>query len=102
MDLDETVAFVEARKTGKGDLVLLGGVPLASQANGVQVQGKCWRCGPEEHNGKAFTSKCQKCSQVGHFTKVYKKTVDKKTKEEQVTTNTVQIMHSTMGTADSA
>ena len=51
---------------------------------------------------KAYTSKCQKCSQVGHFTKVYKKTVDKKTKEEQVTTNTVQIMHSTMGTADGA
>ena len=69
MDLDETVAFVEARETGKGDLVLLGGVPLASQANGVQVQGKCWRCGPEGNNGKAFTSKCQKCSQVGHFTK---------------------------------
>ena len=51
---------------------------------------------------KAYTFKCQKCSKVGHFTKVYKKTVDKKTKEEQVTTNTVQIMHSTMGTADGA
>ena len=38
IDLDETVAFVEDRETGKRDLVLLGGVPLASQANGVQVQ----------------------------------------------------------------
>ena len=38
MDLDETVAFVEDREMGKRDLVLLGGVPLASQANGVQVQ----------------------------------------------------------------
>ena len=37
MDLDETVAFDEARETGKRDLVLLSGGPLASQANGVQV-----------------------------------------------------------------
>ena len=35
MDLDETVAFVEARETGKHDPVLHGGGPLASQANGV-------------------------------------------------------------------
>ena len=49
---------------------------------------------------KAYNSKCQKCSQVRHFTKVCKKTVEKKTKEEQVTTSTVQIMHSTVGTAD--
>ena len=49
---------------------------------------------------KAYNSKCLKCSQVCHITKVCKKTVKKKTKEEQVTTNTVQIMHSTMSTAD--
>ena len=49
---------------------------------------------------KAYNSKCQKCSQVGHFTKVCKKMVEKKKKEEQITTNTVQIMHSTVGTAD--
>ena len=30
MNLDETVAFVEARETGKRDLVLLGGVPFQS------------------------------------------------------------------------
>ena len=34
------------------------------------------------------------------ITKVCKKTVEKKTKEEQVTTTTVQIMHSTVGTTD--
>ena len=52
MDLDETVAFMEARETGKRDLVLLNGGPYASQVNGVQVQGKCWRCGQERHSGK--------------------------------------------------
>ena len=72
----------------------------------------CWRCGQEDHNGKAphairktlckaFTSKGQKCSQVGHFSKFCKKTPDKKTKEEPVKANTVSVMHSTVGTKSS-
>ena len=93
MDLDETVTFVEARETGKQDLVLLNGGPSSSQVNGVQVQGKCWRCGQEGHSCrapasvrkttcKAYNSTCLKCSQVGQYTKVCKKNGEKKTKEE--------------------
>ena len=94
MDLDETVAFVEARETGKPNLVLLSGGHPPARLTGSRCRASaCWRCGQEGHNGKAppsirktvckaYTSKCKKCSQVGHFTKVCKKTVDKKTKEE--------------------
>ena len=94
MDLDETVAFVEARETCKRYLVVLNGGPSSSQVNGIQVQGMCWRFGQEGHSGKApapirkttcktYKSKRLKCSQVRH-----------------VTTNTVQILHSTVSTAD--
>ena len=38
MDLDETVAFVEAREIGKRDLLLLGGGPFSGQVNTVHVQ----------------------------------------------------------------
>jgi hypothetical protein len=38
MDLDETVAFVEAREIGKRDLLLLGGGPFSGQVNTVQVK----------------------------------------------------------------
>ena len=111
MNLDDSVAFVKAREIGKRDLLLLGEGPSSGQVNAVHVQGKCWRCGQEGHSGKApasvrkmtckaYNSKCLKCRQVGHYTKVCKKTVEKKTKEEHVTTNTVQIMHSTVSTAD--
>ena len=35
--LDKTVGFVEARETGKRDLVILGGGPSSSQVNRIQV-----------------------------------------------------------------
>jgi hypothetical protein len=36
--LEETQAFMEARETGKRDLVLLSGGPSSSQVNAVKVQ----------------------------------------------------------------
>ena len=92
-------------------MLLLGGGPSSGQVNAVQVQGKCWRCGQESHSGrapvsvrkttcKAYNSTCLKCCHVGHYTKLCKKNGEKKTKEEEVTANTVQIMHSTMSTTN--
>jgi hypothetical protein len=46
---------------------------------------------------KAFNSTCKNCGQVGQYTSVCKKPGDKKTKEEEVTANSVQIMHSIIG-----
>ena len=90
-------------------MLLLGGGPSSGHFNAVQVQGKCWRCGQESHSGrapvsvrkttcKAYNSTCLKCCHVGHYTKLCKKNGEKKTKEEEVTANTVQIMHITMST----
>ena len=42
MNLEDTVAFVEAREIGKRDVQLLGGGPPSGQVNAVLVQGKCW------------------------------------------------------------
>ena len=56
MDLEETQAFMEARETGKRDLVLLSGGPSSGQVNAVKVQGKCWQCGQVGHSGKAPAS----------------------------------------------
>jgi hypothetical protein len=41
MNLEDTVAFVEAREIGKRDVQLLGGGPPSGQVNAVLVQGKC-------------------------------------------------------------
>ena len=54
MDLDETLAFLEAREIGKRDLLLLGRGPFSGQVN--TVQSKCWRCGQEGHSGRAPAS----------------------------------------------
>ena len=91
MNLEDTVAFVEAREIGKQDVQILGGGPSCGQINAVLVQGKCWRCGQEGHNGrapapvrkascKAFNSTCKKCGLVGHYIGVCKKHGDKKIK----------------------
>ena len=43
INLEDTVAFVEAREIGRRDVQLLGGGPSSSQVNAVLVQGRCWR-----------------------------------------------------------
>ena len=47
---------------------------------------------------KAYNSTYLKCSQVGHYTKVCKKNGEKRTTEEELTANTVQIMCTTIST----
>jgi hypothetical protein len=49
---------------------------------------------------KAYNYTCLKSSQVSHYTKVYKKNGEKKTKEEEVTTNTVQSSVQSVGQQD--
>ena len=76
------------------------------------VQGKCCRSGQAGHNGKAppairkslckaFDAKCQKCRQAGHYSKFCKKPPEKIPKEASVKSNTVSVMHSTVGTTSS-
>ena len=41
INLEDTVAFVEAREIGKQDVQILGGGPSSGQVNAVLVQGNC-------------------------------------------------------------
>ena len=41
MNLEDTVAFVEAREIGRRDVQSLGGGPSSSQVNTVLIQGRC-------------------------------------------------------------
>ena len=53
MNLEDTVAFVEAREIGRRDVQSLGGGPSSSQVNTVLIHGRCWRCNQEGHSGRA-------------------------------------------------
>ena len=85
MTVDNTVAVVEARETGKNSVKILSGGGLSSgQANRLHEKavagdlGKCKYCG-RKGNGKspnfdlkkascaAFDHKCKKCNRKGHF-----------------------------------
>jgi hypothetical protein len=91
-----TLAFVEAREIGKRDVQMLGGGPSSGQVNAVLVQGRCWKCKQEGHSGRA-QAHVRKISCKAFNSSVCKKAGDKKTKDEEVTSNSVQFMHSTMG-----
>ena len=91
MNLEETVAFVEAREIGRRDVQSLGGGLLSGQVNAVLIQGRCWRCNQEGHRGraqahirkiscKAFNATYKKCNLVGHYTSVCKRG-EKRTKD---------------------
>ena len=67
MNLEDTIAFAEARETNRQDAKSLG-----------ERQTRCWRCGEEGHSGRtqkdirrtscdAFNTMCEKCNKVGHF-----------------------------------
>ena len=97
------MAFVEAKEIVKRDVQMLGGGQSSGQVNAVLLQGRCCRFNQEGHSGraqahvrkiscKAFNSTCKKCNQVEHYTSVCKKPGDKKTKDEEVTENSVQVM----------
>ena len=51
MNLEDTVAFVEAREIGRRDVQRLGGGPSSSQVNTFLIQGRCWRSNQEGHSG---------------------------------------------------
>ena len=91
MSLDETIAFVEARETGKKSInTLNGGVMASSQLNRINTsykdqglflkdaQEKCKYCGTQGHGKNpnfdlkkakcpAFNNKCHQCNRKGHF-----------------------------------
>ena len=51
MNLEDTVAFVEAREIGRRVVQSLSGVPSSSQVNTFLIQGRCWRSNQEGHSG---------------------------------------------------
>ena len=91
LSLEETIAFVEARETGKKSISRLNGGGLASsQLNKINTrykeqgqfsnnaQEKCKYCGTKGHGKSpnfdlkkascpAFDNKCQRCNRKGHF-----------------------------------
>ena len=85
MTLDDTIAFVEARETGKNSVKILnGGGLMSGQANRVHEKevtgdlGKCKHCGRKGHGKSpsfdlkkascaAFDHKCKKCNRKGHY-----------------------------------
>ena len=100
LSLDDTVAFVEARETGKRSLAGLSGTLAGQTVNAVKDYSKlkCWRCGENGHRGdsqlhvkkkycKAFNTKCTACNNTGHYTKFCKQKAGDK--EEKVKTHSV-------------
>ena len=91
MSIDETIAFVEARETGKKSMnTLSGGGMASSQMNKVNTaykaqemepqtnQERCNYCGTKGHGKNpnfdlkkascpAFNNKCKQCKRKGHF-----------------------------------
>ena len=81
LDLDNTIAFIEARETGHKSATALGKPAIQTQVVRVENQNKCGRCGVSGHSPKdgsdvmkslckAYGKKCNKCKGIGHFQKM--------------------------------
>ena len=89
MTLDETMAFVEARETGKNSVKILSGGLTSGQVHKVHEKKKA-NCG-------AFDHKCKQCSRKGHYKdfctwkKNPKKEVSEDSKKTSASGNKVEI-----------